>query len=785
MKIWRNHIGLTIAWLVFTTIASAEDQESIQTFLQTHCSQCHQGDEAEANFTIDSLDSLNSEKQPSTASWEKLLRRIQSRQMPPRDATRPTEHEYDEAIESIAQALDKVADRFPAVASTPSIRRLTRTEYGNAVRDLLAIEFEADELLPPDQISHGFDNITVHDLSPTLINRYLNAAQNASRLAIGASLKNPFAATIRVPGDVTQEEHIQGLPLGTRGGVLKSLQFPASGRYQLQVKLARDRDEVIEGLNATHELDVLIDREKKHRFTISPPDNPDDFTLVDANLIAQFDIAAGTHDLGVTFVDQSNSLLEIKREPFDASFNRHRHPRQNPAIFEVSIVGPLEKTDKPASSQSASHLRIFGDGFTVPTEQTVALKSAESILGLLMKFAYRRKIEQADLEQPMKFFREVYASSDFETGIEAAITSVLVNPNFLFRIEQSEQNRESSKENQHRDVELASRLSFFLWSSLPDEDLLDLAIAVQLSKPKTLKAQVARMLADDRAKSLATNFASQWLYLRNLESIQPDMRLFPDYDRNLSEALQQETELLFTSMMQENRPVTDLLFSRQTFLNERLAKHYGIDGVIGSHFRRVALDNDSHRGGLLRHGSVLTVTSYATRTSPTIRGNWILQNILGTPTPPPPPNIPALKEKEQAIGLTVRERLAVHRENEACAVCHNIMDPIGFALENYDATGRWRTFEGESKIDTQADLPDGTSIIGIEDLERSILERPELFVTTLTEKLMTYALGRGLEPTDGPHIRRIVKESQEDSYRFGRLIEAIVASKPFAREILN
>jgi hypothetical protein len=414
---------------------------------------------------------------------------------------------------------------------------------------------------------------------------------------------------------------------------------------------------------------------------------------------------------------------------------------------------------------------------------TEADARAKQILSTLMRRAYRRPVTDADLEKPMEFYRKTRVEEGFEAGIETALSAVLSSPEFLFRVEQDPAGVPPHTAYRLGDLELASRLSFFLWSSIPDDELLDTAIRGELHKPKALEKQVRRMLADGRSRNLVNNFAEQWLYLRNLESLTPDLRLFPDFDDNLRQAFRKETELFFESVMREDRSVLDLLKADYTYLNERLAKHYGIPNVYGSRFRRVALEKDSERGGLLRQGSILTVTSYATRTSPVIRGKWILANILGTPPPPPLPNVPALKDNTISATLSVRERLAEHRANAQCASCHNLMDPAGFALENFDAVGRWRTFEEGRPIDASGGLPDGSKFTGVSGLEQGLLHRPEIFVGTLTEKLLTFALGRGVEYYDAPAVRRIVRQAKADDFRFSSIILGIVNSTPFTMRI--
>jgi hypothetical protein len=676
-------------------------------------------------------------------------------------------------MSSLAGSLDLSATEKPDPGRTDAFRRLNRTEYQNVIRDLLALDIDAAALLPPDESSRGFDNVTVVDLSPTLLDRYIAAAQKISRLAVGTTGRSPGGDTFRIRADLTQEEHVEDLPLGTRGGTLIPYTFPQDGEYEIQVRLARDRNEHVEGLREPHELEILLDRERKASFTIAPPRSEGDHQTADAHLKAHFRVAAGPHRLGVTFVKEPSSLLETKRQPYQAHYNMHRHPRISPALYQVSITGPHAAR---GHGDTPSRRRLFVREPSGPDDEEAC---ARSILSTLVRRAYRRPIDDADLEKPMELYRTGRAGGDFDTGIEMALAGVLVSPHFLFRIEADPPGLAHGSAYRVPDVALASRLSFFLWSSLPDDELLDLAERGELSKPEVLERQVRRMLADPRSSNLVSNFADQWLHLRNLESITPDLRLFPDFDDNLRQAFRRETESLFEEVLREDRSVLDLLRSDHAYLNERLAKHYGIPHVYGDRFRRVALGDGGERGGLLRQGSVLTVTSYATRTSPVIRGKWVLENILGTPPPPQPANVPALKDNTVDSSLSVRERLAEHRRDVACAGCHKLMDPVGFALENYDAVGRWRASEEGRPVDATGGLPDGSKFEGVDGLERALLERPELFVGTLTEKLLTFALGRGVGPRDGPAVRKIIRDSRDDGYRFSSLVLGIVRSVPF------
>eukprot|EP00913_Durusdinium_trenchii_P023314 g21892.t1 len=651
--------------------------------------------------------------------------------MPPADSPRPSEKHYRAILSELEARLDRASKRHPKPGRTATFRRLTRTEYANAIRDLLALKVDARKLLPPDEASHGFDNITVRGLSPTLLNRYVSAAQRISRLALGRTPTSPGGDTFRMRPDITQEDRMPGLPIGTRGGMLIPYTFPTDGEYNVEIRLARDRNEHVEGLREPHSLELLLDRKRLQLFTVEPPKGGGkrprrygkaSHANVDRHLKARIKVSAGPHKLGVTFLKKGGSLLETKRQPLNVHFNMYRHPRLTPAIFEVSITGPF---NGKGAGETPSRRRIF---VCRPKNQVDEEACAARILKNLMQRAYRRPVTAADLEKPLELYRQARREGDFEAGIEMGLSAILVNPNFLFRIERAPDEIASGHAYTISDIELASRLSFFLWSSIPDDELLRLAIRGRLSDPKILEQQTRRMLADERAQALVTNFAGQWLYLRNLDAITPDMRRFPDFGDNLRQAMRRETELFFASIIREDRSVLDILQADETYLNERLAKHYRIPHIYGPRFRRVKLTGINRRGGLLRHGSILTVTSYATRTSPVIRGKWILENILGTPPPPPPEMIPALKDNTVAANLSVRERLREHRANAACATCHNLMDPVGFSLENFDAVGQWRDLEEGKPVDASGGLPDGSRFEGVAGLERGLLKRPEIFV---------------------------------------------------------
>lgn len=748
----------------------AADQTGVAVFLEKYCLDCH--DDISSSGDLNLLPYLESKASQHSDIWEKVIKRLASRQMPPpKKKSRPTEKEYQILLRDLEGALDQHALKNPNPGRVSTFRRLTRMEYQYAIQDLLGLEVDVSDLLPKDDESHGFDNVTVGTLSPSLVDRYISAAQKISRLAVGRKTERVGGATFRVPADYTQEKHIDGLPLGTRGGALIPYNFPQDGVYEFEVTLSRDRNEHVEGLSGKHIMEIMIDREVVKAFEVSRK-VAKRHSDIDNHLKVRTFVEAGPRRVGVTFRQKSYSLLDYKRQPFEAHFNLHRHPRLSPAIYQVSINGPFESK---GANQTPSRAQIF---ITYPSDAREGLPAAKRVLSHLAKRAFRRAVTSRDLDKLMAFYGSAAEQAGFEAGIEAALQSILVSPEFLFRIEREPLNS-AERVYQISDLELASRLSFFLWSSLPDEALLDRALTGQLSEPDTLEKEVRRMLADERSSRLVSNFASQWLHLRNLDSTTPDLRLFPDFDDNLRKAFRKETEMFVESVLREDRSALALLESDYTFLNERLAHHYGIPGIYGSRFRRVALDPTDHRGGLLRQGSTLTVTSYATRTSPVLRGNWILENILGTPPPPPPADVPALEENKVNSALSLRARLAEHRANPSCASCHNLMDPIGFALENYDAVGRWRQFDRGSEIDASGGLPDGSQFVGVENLEKGLLERPELFVETLTRKLMTFALGRGLEAFDGPAVRAVVREAARNDFRVSAILVGITKSIPF------
>jgi mono/diheme cytochrome c family protein len=746
---------------------------SQRQFLDRYCAACHNQRLKSGGLSLVEADVSRPGAQPEF--WEKVVRKLRTGVMPPPDMPQPSGADRLAVLTWLETSLDTAAKLNPG--RTETLRRLSRTEYQNAIRDLLALDIDAASLLPADESGHGFDNVNLGDLPPTLLNRYISAAQQISRLAVGSTQTSLRNDTFRLPGDLTQEDHVPGLPLGTRGGVSLPYTFPQDGDYEIQISLMRDVAGVISGLRdgRPHEMLLLIGREPVHTFTVSRASLGDEI-LNEKPLKARIPVTAGPHNIAVTFVKQGSSLIDTLRQPTASRFNDRRHPRTAPAIDQISVTGPYAPQ---GAGDTPSRRRLF---VCRPAGQDKVQeeKCAEQILSTLMRRAYRRPVAKAEMETPMAFYRKGRAGGDFDTGITAALSAVLTNPSFLFRVESDPKKVPANGVYRISDLELASRLSFFLWSSIPDDELLDAAVRGALSQPGELEKQTRRMLADRRSFNLATNFAGQWLRLRNLDAVQPSGNLFRDFDDNLRQAFRQETELFLDSVLREDRSVRTFLKSDYTFLNERLAKHYGIPGVYGSRFRRVTLGPESRRGGLLRHGSVLSVTSYATRTSPVLRGVLVLRNFLGAPPAAPPPEVPALDESTMAANLPMRQRLAAHRSNAVCASCHRTIDPVGFSLENFDAVGRWRDLEVEDQpVDASGAIPGEREFQGVDGLEDALLRHTGLFAATLTENLLTFALGRGVDYYDAPAVRKIVSAAGKDGYRFSSLILGIVKSAPF------
>jgi mono/diheme cytochrome c family protein len=762
-----------------------------RALVDTYCVTCHNERLKTANLFLDKMDveHVGTDQE----AWEKIVRKLRAGTMPPVGRPRPDQATADGFIAWLETALDRAAAVQPN-PGRPTIHRLNRTEYANAVRDLLSLEVDARALLPADDTDeHGFDNSAdVLSLSPALLERYLAASEEISRLAVGRRSR-PVVETYNVPRMLDQSSRLSDdLPFGSRGGTAVRHYFPVNGEYLVKVRLQKNLYDYIRGLGEPNTIEVRLDGERLKTFVIGgveevkPP--PPSFAgairgnsewevyahQADANLDVRFKAKAGTRSVAVSFVRKSwepEGVPQPAQVGYPLAVNEMFDGL--PAIESIAVGGPFE-VDGPGETPTRSKIFTCRPR-SVEDEESCAGK----ILSTLARRAYRRSLTPADVQTLVGFYQTGRREGSFDAGIEFALERILIDPDFLFRIERDPEDAAPGTVHRLSDVELASRLSFFLWSSIPDDELLDVAIRGKLKDPATLDRQVRRMLADPRSTALVDNFADQWLIVSHLRNVTPDPDLFPDFDENLRQAFQRETELFVESQLREDRSVPELLTADYTFVNERLARHYRIPNVYGSRFRRVSFA-DGQRGGLLGQGSILTVTSYPNRTSPVLRGKWLLENILGTPPPPPPPDVPALKDKGEDGSLqSVRQRLESHRKNPACASCHAQMDPLGFALENFDAVGTWRTHESGKPLDASGVLQGGTEFQGMAGLRTLLGARRQQFVGTVTEKLLSYALGRGVEYYDLPAIRKITRDAASADYRWSSIIVGIVKSTPF------
>ena len=713
---------------------------------------------------------------------EKVAMKLRAGMMPPAGSPRPSPEVRNALVNYFESSLDAAAVAAPN-PGRPALHRLNRAEYANAIRDLLALDIDPAVLLPPDDSSDGFDNnADVLGVSPALLERYLAAARKIGALALGDPQAGPSTDVYRAPPDMSQSQHREGLPLGTQGGLVAKHTFPSDGEYVIKVKLQETTLGQIRGLEYVNQVEVLLDGERIHIADIGGPedyvgsaDNATDvLNNIGARLTVRVPVTAGPHVIAAAFIGRS-AVQGGQRLQYFRRTNVDTTDHTGFAHVEyLSIAGPFKAT---GTARTPSRDRILICRPATPAQEPTC---ARQIVETLARRAYRRPVSATEVNRLMAFYEAGRKDGSFDRGIERALRSILASPKFVFRAEQDAQ-APAGTVYAISDLELASRLSFFLWSSIPDDQLIDVARRGTLRQPVVFERQVRRMLADRRSDALVANFAGQWLQLRNLRSSIPDQNDFPDFDDNLRQAFRRETELFFQSIVSEDRSALDLLRADYTFVNERLAKHYGIPNVYGSRFRRVSLGENNVRGGLLGQGSILTVTSYANRTSPVLRGKWILENIVGTPPPPPPANVPLLQDTD-ANGrvLSMRERMVQHRSRPECASCHRLMDPAGLSMENFDAIGRWRTrTESGSEVDASGGLPDGSEFTGASGLRSALLRRPDLFVGTLTEKLMTYGLGRGLEFHDAPAVRTVVRNAQAQDYRFSSLVLGIVRSDPF------
>ncbi len=756
------------------------DSASLKQFVDRYCVACHNG-RAQTSATASGvvLDRVDTARLAADgAIWEKVVRKMRTGSMPPAGMPRADAATQDRFIAHLEDVLDREGAAHPN-PGRPAPHRLNRAEYANAIRDLLALDVDPAGLLPPDDSANGFDNNAgVLGVSPALLERYLSAAGRISALAVADRSIAAGSETYRVRGDASQGSHREGLPFGTRGGLLVTHTFPLDGEYVIKVKLLETNLGQIRGLEHPHQLEIAVDGERR---LLAPVGGADDYTkaavnatdivnALDQRLQVRVRVPAGQRPVSVAFLARPSVQGGNRLQPFERTTLIATDHLGLPHVESVTISGPFNAT---GGADTPSRRRVFT---CRPANAAAEPACARTIVSTLARRAYRRPVTAADVDPLMTFYQAGRKDGGFERGIELALRAVLVSPRFIMRLERTPAGAGSAP---YRlgDVDLASRLSFFLWSSIPDDELLDMAARGTLQRPAVLDAQVRRMLADPKAQALVDNFAGQWLHIRNLRSATPDKNEFPDFDDDLRQAFARELELFIGSIIREDRSALELFTADYTFVNERLAKHYGIPNVYGSHFRRVTVSEEP-RKGLLGKGGILLVTSHADRTSPVVRGKWILDNLIGTPPPPPPGAVPPFPEPGEGV-QTVRQRMEMHRANPVCASCHKVMDPIGLALENFDAVGTFRTQESGVPIDASGVLGDGTKIDGAVTLRQALLRRPEVLMGTLTEKLLTYALGRGLEAYDMPTVRAIVRAAARDDYRMSTLIRETINSAPF------
>lgn len=770
----RAVVGACAVAVLFATTAGTQgppppqaEQQAAAAALRQYCGGCHNTSVKAGGVVIDPA-AFHQASEAET--WERVIRQLRAQSMPPPNMPRPDKATYERVAAFLEDTLDRASAAAPNPGGLPHLVRLTRTEYKNAIRDLLALEslpaeMDYTTLLPADNSSSAFDNIAdLLFVSPAIMERYLDAAKKIARLAVGDP-KMPLMVNIhRTSQQAPQDLGLPGLPVGTRGGLVIRSYFPLDGTYEFLLELSGAARE-------PHELEIAIDGERKQSITLGSGGGGRGGRGGRGGAGNQFRIPvrAGPHTVAVTFVEKSQVLDENVLRPFARSRGTM------PAVAGVTIGGPYEIT---GPGDTPSRRRIFS---CRPAEASAEPACAREILSTLLRRAYRRPATAEDLNDLLPFYEAGRAEGGFEAGIQRAIERLLVSPQFLYRIEVDPPGAVPGQAYRISDLELASRVSFFLWSSIPDDELLEAAISGRLRQPAVLEAQVKRMLGDPRSTSLVNNFAAQWLFLRDVRVKEPDLFMFRDFDDNLRAAFERETELFLDSVLREDRSVLELLTANYTFLNERLAKHYGIPNVQGGYFRKVVLPEGSPRGGLLGQGSILLLTSYSTRTSPVLRGKYVLENLLASPPPPPPPNVPSLVTEGKNSGekLSLREAMVLHRQNVVCAGCHARMDPIGFALENFDAVGRWRDHDAGKALDVKSTLADGREIDGIEGVKKLILADPERFVSAMTEKLLMYATGRNVQYYDAPALRAIVRQSRATNYRFSSLVLGVVNSVPF------
>ena len=782
--------------IAIVTVVSAQSLSAPQhkATIDQYCVTCHNQRLKTGGLALDALDIAN--VQPHAETWENVVRKLRVGAMPPLGVRRPDQKTTDNLIAWLESELDRTSTRSPG---RPVLRRLNRAEYANAIRDLLGLDVDVAALLPPDVSAFGFDNVSdAQGSSPALLQAYLAAARKISASAVGDPRIATGSDTYSVRQDLSQDSHLDGLPLGTVGGMRARHTFPVDGEYEFQVRLYRTNLSAIRGLEDPHDLELTLDEEPILRASIggekdlialqtNPTDTSD--ALEASRLRVRRTVKAGQRDLVAAFLDATPALFETNRlQRFIRDFSNPFDAEGAPHVQSITVQGPFgAKTAGAPPSPRVFICRPGQETASKPasTKPQGEVGCARRILSTLATQAYRRPLSVVELDDLVKYYAQAKGSGTFQDGVQFGLRRILASPSFVFRPEAEPASIAAGTPYRITDTELATRLSFFFWSSLPDEALMRAVRGGRLKNPEVLASQVTRMLADSRSSALVSNFAGQWLHLRNLKGKVPNSELFPDFDDNLRQAFQREAELFFESVIREDRSVLDLMTADYTFVNERLARHYGIPNVFGSDFRRVSLADQSRRG-ILGKGAVLLVTSHATTTSPVLRGKWVLENLIGAPPPPPPADLDtALKtDPPGSAPKTMREQMERHRTNPVCANCHQVMDPIGFALENFDLAGAWRTKDSNGlPLNTADVLTDGTKIDGVVSLRQALVRRPDVFVQTLTEKLMVYALGRGLTSEDMPEVRKVVRGAAQKGYRFSALIQGIVESVPFQMRV--
>jgi hypothetical protein len=762
------------------TIRAASSPEAVNDFVADYCVMCHNDQSMTAGLTLEAFDAARPESDAETA--ERILKRLHTGMMPPSFAPQPEPETVKAFIESVETRIDDAAAANPN-PGRKTFQRLNRAEYARSVKELLDLEVEVEALLPADTISHSFDNIAdVQGLSPTLMDSYLRAADKISREAVGDPEVEPSETTYKAPKTASQVHHVEGAPIGTRGGVSIVHNFPADGEYRFTIELHASPEGYLFGQTSEGEqIDLSLDGARVALLDVDPLMSEEDEAGLHMETAPVF-VKAGSHRVSAAFLVKGEAPIDdlitpIEHTLADGEIGIDYGVTTLPHLRDLGISGPLRVT---GVSETRSRRRIFR---CRPTSAEDEIPCAGDILKDLAARAYRRPLADVDIEALLSFYAIGREERDFESGIRMGLQAILSSPSFIFRLERTPEDAAPGSSHEVDDLDLASRLSYFLWAGPPDEELLAIASEGKLSEPETLEAQVRRMVGDRRAEALATRFASQWLRLQDLEKLHPDAILYPMYDQTLAQAMKRETEIFFENLVREDRSVLDLLTADYTFVNERLAKHYRVPNVTGEAFRRVPLEGvNANRRGILGHGSILTLTSVANRTSPVQRGKWVMEVLLGSPPPPPPPNVPAFEETKavaQDRVLTIRERMEAHRENPACTSCHAVIDPIGLALENFDVTGAYRTKDGGAEVDASGELYDGTPIEGPLGLRDALSKRSDAVLLSFTESLLTYALGRRVEHFDMPAVRRIIRDAAARDHRMSSYVLGVVASAPF------